>query len=277
MPPRLLPRQKRVKTRPIDSSGMPGPSSLTVTAVPVSSPLAGPDAGATSMVTVPSPWRTAFSRRLPSTWSILSGSAHSAGSGCPMRTRNRSAAWPFAVSGLDVAADGGGDVDGLAAQLQAAGVDPGDVEQLGDEPGDAVGVGVDGLQHQPLLVVGEPLPLGEQGRREALDGGERGAQLMGDGGDQLGVAALGAAAGLGAAQGDDEAAHGSGRALAYVPGGDQDLTAAGQQQIPLGLADPGGEPAVRVGQLPPAAALEVLQRQRAFQRAAEGVGRRGWR
>ena len=40
VPPRLLPRQKRVKTRFMDSSGMPGPSSLTVTAVPCRSSLA---------------------------------------------------------------------------------------------------------------------------------------------------------------------------------------------------------------------------------------------
>ena len=95
---------------------------------------------------------------------------------------------------------------------------------------------------------------------------------MGDGRDQLGVAALGAAAGLGAAQADHQPAYGPGGALAYVPGGDQHLTAAGQQQIPLGLSDPGGEAAVRVGQRPPAAALQVLQRQCVFQRAAESGG-----
>ncbi len=149
------------------------------------------------MVTVPSPWRTAFSSRLPSTWSILSGSAHRSGSGPADAQQEPVGGLAGGDVRLDVPSDGGADVDGLAAHLEPAGVDPGDVEQLGDEPGDPVGVGVDGLQHQPLLVVGEPLPLGEQGGGEALDGGERRAQLMGDGGDQLGVAALGAAAGLG--------------------------------------------------------------------------------
>jgi hypothetical protein len=161
--------------------------------------------------------------RLLSTWSILSGSAHR-----------------------------------LAAHLQASGVDAGYVEQLGDEPGDAVGVGVDGLQHQAFLVVGEPFPLGEQGGGEALDGGERGAQFVGDGGDQFGVAALGAAPGLGVAQGDDDPADGAGGAGADVARGDEDLAAAGEEQVAFGLADPDGEAAVGVGELPPAAALQVL-------------------
>ena len=56
------------------------------------------------------------------------------------------------------------------------------------QPGDPVGVGVDGLEHQPLLLVGEPVPLGEQRRGEALDAGQRRPQLVGDGRDQLGPA-----------------------------------------------------------------------------------------
>lgn len=160
--------------------------------------------------------------------------------------------------GLDVPSDGGADVDGLAAHLQLTGVDPRDVEQLGDEPGDPVGVGVDGLQHQPLLVVGEAFPLGEQGGGEALDRGERGAQFVGDGGDQLGVAALGAAASLGVAQGDDESPDGPGGPGADVARGDQHFTPAGQKEIALGLSDADGEATVRVGQLPPAAPLQVL-------------------
>lgn len=95
---------------------------------------------------------------------------------------------------------------------------------------------------------------------------------MGDRGDQLGVAAFGAAPGLGAAQRDHHPAYGTGRVLAYIPCGDQDLAAAGQQQIALGLADPDGEAAVRIGQRPPAAALEVLQRQDVLQGAAESGG-----
>ena len=84
------------------------------------------------------------------------------------------------------------------------------------------------------------------------------AELVGDGGDQLGVAALGAAAGLGVAEGDDDAADGAGGRGAHVARGDEDLTAAGEQQVALGLADADGEAAVGIGQLPPAAAFEVL-------------------
>src|SRR5215472_16036068 len=59
-----------------------------------------------------------------------------------------------------------GNADELAVDLHPAGLDAGHVQQLGDEPGDPVGVGVDGLQHDPFLVVGEPGPLGQQRRRE---------------------------------------------------------------------------------------------------------------
>lgn len=95
---------------------------------------------------------------------------------------------------------------------------------------------------------------------------------MGDGRDEFGVAAFVAAAGLGAAQADHQPPYGTGRALAYVAGGDEDLAAAGQQQVAFGLADAGGEAAVGVGQLPPAAALEVLQREGVFQRAPQCGG-----
>lgn len=173
---------------------------------------------------------------------------------------------------LNVAFDGGGEVHGLAAHLQTPRVDPGDVQELGDQAGDAVGVGIDGLQHQPFLVIGEPFPLGQQRGGEALHGRQGRAQLVGNGRDEFGMAALGTAAGLGAAQADHQPAHRAGRALAYVAGGDEDLAATRQQEVAFGLADAGGEATVGVGQLPPAAALEVLQRQRVFQRAAEGGG-----
>ena len=58
-------------------------------------------------------------------------------------------------------------------------------------------------EHQLLLLVVEPLPL-QQGRGEALDAGQRRAQLVGDGRDQVGVAALGALAGHVSRSADDE-------------------------------------------------------------------------
>ncbi len=99
---------------------------------------------------------------------------------------------------------------------------------------------------------------------------------MGDGGDQLGVAALGAAAGLGAPQGDDEPAHGAGGVGTDVARGDEHLAATGEQQVPLGLSAAGGEAPVRVRQRPPAAAFEVLQRQGPVDGGAERLlGRQG--
>lgn len=95
---------------------------------------------------------------------------------------------------------------------------------------------------------------------------------MGDGGDQLGVAALGAAAGLGVAQGDDDAVDGAEGFGTHVAGGDQDLAAAGEQEVALGLTDADGEAAVGVGELPPAAALQVFQGQCALQGPPEGFG-----
>ena len=180
---------------------MPSPSSLTSTATPS----AGARATATARarrrrpspapsVTVPSPWRTAFSSRLPRTWSTRSGSAQTSGSASATRDTNALAVVAAGDHPVDVPAGDRGEVDRLAADLEPAGVDPRDVEQLADQPGHPVGVGLDGLEHEPLLVVGEPVPAAQQRGREALDRGQRRAQLVGDGGDQRGVVDLGAAA-----------------------------------------------------------------------------------
>ena len=61
----------------------------------------------------------------------------------------------------DLLDDRGGqrrEVDHLAAQDEATGLEPADVEQLGDQAGDPVGVVVDLLEHRLLLVVVEPVP-----------------------------------------------------------------------------------------------------------------------
>ena len=57
--------------------------------------------------------------------------------------------------------DGGrllGQVDELAPEHEATGLEAADVEQLGDEPRHAIGVVVHLLEHHPLLIVGEPVP-----------------------------------------------------------------------------------------------------------------------
>ena len=183
--PRCCRARTGVKTRGASSGGMPSPSSRTGHGrLRRRRPDCRP-----RWCTVPSPCRTAFSTRLPRTWSILSGSSQSPAA--------RAGVDDEPVRGLARPRPGrrrsprpGGQVDELAVHLQPAGLDAGDVEQLGDQPGDPVGVGVDGLQHDALLVVGERVPLGEQRRGEALDAGQRGAQLVRDGGDQVGAAAL---------------------------------------------------------------------------------------
>ena len=121
-------------------------------------------------------------------------------------SRNRSSASPAATRPAMIFRARVGQVDQLPVHLHPARLDPGHVEQLGDQPGHPVGVGVDRLQHHPLLVVGEPGPLGQQRGGEALHAGQRGAQLVGDGGDELGAAAFEPVPLLRAAQADRRAA-----------------------------------------------------------------------
>jgi hypothetical protein len=98
-----------------------------------------------------------------------------------------------------------GDLDHLAAEPQPARLQPGDVEQFGDEAGDAVGVVLNLLEHRALLVVVEPIPPVEQQRGVALDRRERRAQLVGDGGDDLDAAGGQGVAPLHGPQGEDDA------------------------------------------------------------------------
>ena len=180
-----------------------------------------------SMVTVPAPWRSAFSSRLPSDLVELVGvDPHLRDARRRRRPTNRDGSSPRRLHRGDVPRRRRGQVDDLPAHAEPAGVDPGDVEQLGDQPGDPVGVGVDGLQHQPLLLVGEPVPLGEQRRGEALDAGQRRAELVRDGGDQLGAAELLAGPGPGA-RGARRRRRVTGPrgCVADVAGGDQHLAA----------------------------------------------------
>jgi len=63
----------------------------------------------------------------------------------------------------------------LAAQHEPTRLEPADVEQLGDEARDAVGVVVHLLEHHPLLVVLQPVPPVEQERRVPLHRRQRAA------------------------------------------------------------------------------------------------------
>ncbi len=170
----------------------------------------------------------------------------------------------------DVPPDDGADVDGLTAYLQPPGVDPADVEQLGDEAGDPVGVGLHGLEHQAALRVGEALPLGEQGRGETLDAGQRGAQLVGDAGHELRPAGLLTRPGSGVAQPDHDARHRPtiGR-LAQVARRDVHLAAFRQDQRPFGVPSDGAQARPRVDVVPPQPTLQVRERKRLGQRPPE--------
>ena len=140
------------------------------------------------------------------------------------RTASRSA--PAATRRSTWASSRGRSSRGWACTVEPAGVDPGGVEQLGDQPGDPVGVGLDGLEHEALLVVGEPVPVAQQGRGEPLDAGQRRAQLVRHGGEQGGALGLGPPAPLGVAQPHDHGAHLVPGAAAHVLRSDEQLAAA---------------------------------------------------
>ena len=244
--------------------------------------LAAVSTGSTTTVTVPAPCRIAFSTRFPSIWSTLSASSQVSGSSPVTTIRNRSAGSPAATRPATIFSHPLGDADELAVDLHPARLDAGHVQQLGDQPGDPVGVGVDGLQHDPLLVVGEPGPLGQQRRREPLHAGQRGPQLVRDGGDQVGPARSSRArccaprrvitrcrSGPG-----PPAAGGLGPAprAAHVTHGDQKLGPVVEVERHLGMAGPGGQALVGIGGHPPAAAVGVAQRQRLPDVRAEHVG-----
>ena len=269
MPPRRSPpRQKRVKTR---RGGRLG-DALALVGDGHDRPHPSSD-GPTVTVTVPSPWRRAFSTRLPTTCWNLSGSTHISGSSPCDATTKRLSGSPAATRPATALRDDGRQVDDLLAHLEPAGVDAADVEQLGDQPGDAVGVGVDRLEHELLLLVVEAVPLGEQGRGEALDAGQRRAQLVRDGRDEVGAAALDAARARGCRAGTTTRRASRRSGVADVGRRDQQVAAAVEAQLALGLAGAAGQPAVRVGAGPPVAALVVGERQDVAVVAAErGVG-----
>jgi hypothetical protein len=123
-------------------------------------------------------------------------------------------------------------------QLHPASVDPGDVEELAEQAGDPVRVRVDRGQHGPLLLVGEPVPPGEQGPGEPLDAGQRRADLVGHRGDHVAADPIEGFAAAGVPCGEDQ--------LVVVPAaGDGDGTTAAralpelQDAFGEAVADPG--------------------------------------
>ena len=158
--------------------------------------------------------------------------------------------------------------------LEAAGLDPGHVEKLGNQPGDPVGIGVDRLEHDPLLVVGEAVPLGQQRGGEPLDAGQGRAQFVRDGGHEISAAALDPGEGGGAPQADGQPSHLVAVApLARVPDGDEHFRAVGEVKRELRVPGPDVQAVVRVGAYPPVPPVTITQRQDVTDVGAEGVGR----
>src|SRR3954453_4227636 len=65
------------------------------------------------------------------------------------------------------------EVGGYPAQLKATGIDACHIEELSNQPGQSVGIVIDGFEHETSLVLGEPIPLRQQRGGESLDAGER--------------------------------------------------------------------------------------------------------
>ena len=136
-------------------------------------------------VTVPlvRPYLMALSTRLPSTCSRRSGSARTA----------RSGAWLTSVTLLAAArplkssrtlATTGARATGCRFELDAAGFQFGDGEQVFDEQPEALGVAVNGLQ-EPGGDFGVVPGAVEQRFDVALDERQRGAEFMADVGDEF--------------------------------------------------------------------------------------------
>ena len=174
----------------------------------------------------------------------------------------------------DDALDRGLEVERPRVEREPAGVDAGHVEQLGDQPGQPVGVGVDRLEHQLLLVVVELVPLGQQRRDEALDAGQRRAQLVGDGRDQVGRARGRARSRAGPSAATTRhllhRAAGRSRQMRAV---DQQLGAVGEVPRLLGEAGRACAGRRRASVRRPVVAGPVLERRRRRARVRRPVGR----
>ncbi len=150
-------------------------------------------------------------------------------------------------------------VAGPLVELQAAGVDPGDVQQLGDQPAQPVGVGVDRGEHQLLLLVVELVPAVQQRLHEPLDAGQRGPQLVGDGRHEVGAVPVQAGAAPTGAEHHRDPVDRAAAGGAVQAGGQQHLVAVGQQRRGLGDGRARGQTVVGTAALVPGPAVLVGQ------------------
>ena len=90
---------------------------------------------------------------------------------------------------VDRGPDGLGGVDRARGERELAGVDPGEVEEVGDEAFEPAGLGGDDARRVRVLLVRADRAVGH-GLRVAADRGERGAQVVGDAEDERALHAL---------------------------------------------------------------------------------------
>ncbi len=167
--------------------------------------------------------------------------------------------------------DCGGHVDYLLVQFEPTGINARNVEQLRNEAGDPIGIGVDGLQHQQTLLVVEAVPFVQQRCGKAFDARERRTQFVCHGRHQIRSIAFGALAFSRAAKAHDELLNRPAFPTAHVARGDVQLALVRQHQATLGLAGANGKPVVGPGTGPPVAAHHVGQRQDLSVVTAQGL------
>ncbi len=178
-------RANSSKMRSRSPSGTPGPWSATRTTTLGVSVGGDSVAGvADTRISVPGGANfNAFSNRLPKTCSIISMSTSTVATSGAMSRRTRCAR-ASGRSRRTAACARSGSVDRLATNVERAGPDPAELEDVGHEPFEAVGLVVDRVEELGAVrgievEVGRP-----QGGRRRLDRRERGAQVVGDRGEE---------------------------------------------------------------------------------------------
>ena len=147
-------------------AGIPGPWSATDITRPSGSCL-------TVTVTLPSPWRSAFSIRLSMTCPNLSGSTQTSGSRFCDVDDESVRLDPGNDLGVQSATHQAPQVRRYAPKLEPPSVDPCDVEEFSDQSRQSISVAINRFEHKPTLILTESIPLVEQRRRESLDTGQR--------------------------------------------------------------------------------------------------------
>ena len=162
---------------------------------------------------------------------------------------------------LDRLREHGFDVHGVEVDADRAGVEAGDAQEVVDDRDQALRLGRDVAEERALVLLAERDVLAEQGLGEAVDRGQRGAKLVRDGRDEVGLELLDGALARDVPEGEDPPA---GRARRVAQG------RLGQREPDL-LAAPDDRDLALSGRL-------VLARQLALERLddapAERLGRR---